>query len=74
MDDKVDHDSRVPGLWVASTDSDAVLDVLVVDEDPGEPREAPEELNLAPDGAASVNHTQSQFEHELGENNSLCSG
>ena len=57
MDDKVDQDSRVPGLWVACTDSDAVLDVLVGVEDPGEPREAPEELNLAPDGAASVNHT-----------------
>ncbi len=57
MDDKVVQDSRVPGLWVACTDSDAVLDVLVGVEDPGEPREAPEDLNLAPDGAASVNHT-----------------
>ena len=55
MDDKIDHDSRVPGLWVACADSDAVVDVLVDVEVPGEPREAPEELNLAPDGAASVN-------------------
>ena len=57
MDDKIDHDSRVPGLWVACADSDAVVDVLVDVEVPGEPREAPEELDLAPDGAASVNHT-----------------
>ena len=54
MDDKIDHNSRVPGLWV---DSDPVVDVLVDVEVPGEPREAPEELDLAPDGAASVNHT-----------------
>ena len=46
----------MPGLRVACADSDAVVDVLVGGEDPGEPREAPEELDLAPDGAASVNH------------------
>ena len=57
MDDKIDLDSRVPGLWVACTDSDAVVDVLVGGEDPDEPHEAPEELELGPDGPASVNHT-----------------
>ena len=44
MDDKVDQDSRVPGLWVACTDSDAVVDVLVGVGDPDEPHEAPGEL------------------------------
>ena len=35
---------------MASTDSDAVLDVLVGGEDLDEPHEAPGELGLGPDG------------------------
>ena len=65
--DKIDNNSRVPGVWVACTGRDAVVDVLVAVGVPGEPHEAPEELNLDPDGPASVNITKSQYEHEFWE-------
>ena len=51
-----DLDSRVPGLWVACTGRDAVIDVLVGLGDLAEPHEAPGELELGPGGPASVNH------------------
>ena len=48
-----DLDSRVPGLWVACTGRDAVVDVLVGLGDPVEPHEALGELDLGPDGPVS---------------------
>ena len=49
IDDKIDINSRVPGVWVACTGRDAVVDVPVGVEGP-EPHEAPGELELGHDG------------------------